>query len=87
MTDVSADIGALYDAQHSEYIAYVAIARGDNLVGNSAISPKKVAAARRDWVEALDRLKAAGGTPDVVRAMLRERVAASNTSTRRKRVA
>lgn len=87
MTDIGADIGALYDTQLSEYYAYVAIARGDNLVSSQVISPRKVAAARRDWTEALARLRAAGGTPDVVREMLRERAAESSTTTRRRRVA
>lgn len=69
-----ATVAELYDAEREAYYAYVKVASGSDLVLRSQrISDTKVAAAREEWHARLEALRAAGGTPEVVRDVLQER--------------
>lgn len=45
-----ADVSRLIDDEKVAYYIYVRALRGDDLVGNQAISPKRVADARAEWL-------------------------------------
>lgn len=62
----------LYEAETEAFYAYGRALRGDDGISrHSAISPARVRARRDEWHAALAALRAAGGTVQGIRVMLR----------------
>jgi hypothetical protein len=67
-TDI--ELLALYTAEKKAYHEYVAYRRGDTVVSTQRISERKVSELRFAWLDALDKLRAAGGTQEAIADLL-----------------
>jgi hypothetical protein len=70
-------VAELYKEETSAFYRYMAEKNGDPVrptdLKNRAISPKRVREAEQDWHSKVAALRAAGGTPEIVRELLQER--------------
>jgi len=64
----------LYRDEKAAYTEYVGEQRGDQIrpsdLRGRVISPVRVRAAKERWEQAVSALRAAGGTPDLIRELL-----------------
>lgn len=72
-----ADLLALYQEEKSAYNHYLKVRRGDLLGGGSQPDPEEVSEAQEIWYKALETLRDAGGTPEVIRQLLAEQSSSS----------
>lgn len=63
------DVSKLIDDELVAYYIYVKVLRGDDLVGNQAISPKRVTQMRDEWLGTVKKLHDAGVNPEFLRQM------------------